>query len=60
MGKSKTVQGYVTITYLKNHGSYSKGDSHDMPKSTAEALASKEILKIGKKVEKFIPKEAKK
>ena len=31
-----------------------------MPKSTAEALATKDILKIGKKVEKFVPNEAKK
>jgi hypothetical protein len=60
MGKSKTVQGYVTITYLKDHGSYSKDDSHEMPKSTAEALASHKVVKIGKKVDKFVPKEAKK
>tara|TARA_R110000744_G_scaffold13793_3_gene39873 strand:- start:5381 stop:5569 length:189 start_codon:yes stop_codon:yes gene_type:complete len=57
--KKQVVLGYVEVTYLTDHGSYEKGEKRDMPVSTAKALELHKVVKLGKELDEFIPKQAK-
>lgn len=53
--------GYVIVEFLKDHGTYKKGDKAEYHSSTAEALAGKKaIVKVVEKLSKMVPKQANK
>lgn len=41
---------FVEVEYLRDHGSYKKGETSDMHSTTAEALVQHGVVKIGKTV----------
>lgn len=60
--KGKEVKtGWVVVEFIKDFGSYKKGDEKTYHSSTAKALVEKEkVAKVVKELTEFVPEKAKK
>lgn len=57
---TEVPSGWCEVEFTKNFGSYKKGDKATYHKSTINALAKKDVIKVAKELTQYVPKEAKK
>ena len=57
--KIRKAKGFVNVTFEKDHGNNEKGTKQVMHNSTALALATQGIVKIGAAVKEYKPNKLK-
>lgn len=60
MSKEVEKTGWLVVEFLKDFGSYKKGDTAKYHTSTADKLIKNKIVKVNEELKKYAPKKEEK